>query len=248
MALPVLIDSSVAISQEIPEMVTDRPDQTESSNIVQPGYVQLESGLLLTHADGSNVTEIPGTLARISILEKLELRLGVDGWIMNEATDNSEFGDSEISAKYFLAEENGWIPESAILAGIGIPTSKNNDAPGYSLRYAGGYTLSDKFSTGFNLAGAWEEGTDAKGKDALDMCMIYSAVIGYGINDRTGCFLEFFGESPVGAGGKPSNLIDGGFTYLITPQFQLDAYGGAGMPDAAEDWFFGTGFSWLVGY
>ncbi|MFC1489659.1 transporter [Candidatus Latescibacterota bacterium] len=234
---------SAVVSQEIPEMVTDRPDQSESSNIVQPGFVQIESGLLLTHTGDNDVTEIPGTLARIGLLEKLELRIGIDGWIMDDAEDNSEFGDSEISVKYFLCEESGWIPESAILAGIGIPTAKGSDKAGYTLRYAGGYTLSEKFSTGFNVASAWEEGDDN-----LDMSMMYSAVLGYGINERTGCFIEFFGESPVEAGGKPSNLIDGGFTYLINPQFQLDAYGGAGMTDAAEDWFLGAGISWLIGY
>ncbi|MFC1551580.1 transporter [Candidatus Latescibacterota bacterium] len=251
-ALAVLIAAafipSRALPQEMPEMVTDRPDQTESTNVVKPGYVQIETGLLLTHAGGSDVTEIPGSLARIGLIDKLEIRIGIDGWIADEAADKTEFGDSEISAKYFLAEENGWIPESAILAGVGIPTSKGSEDPGYSVRYAGAYTLIGRLSAGFNVAGAWEKGAGQSGGEALNMSMMYSAVIGCGINDHAACFLEFFGESPVDAGGKPSNLIDGGFTYLVTDWFQFDAYGGIGMTDEAEDWFFGTGFSWLFGY
>lgn len=239
-----LVSMSIAIpafSQTMPEMVTDRPDQTESTNIVQPGYVQIESGLLLTHAGDNDVTEIPGTLVRIGVQEKLELRAGIDGWINSEAADKTEFGDSGVSAKYYLASENGLIPESAVMVEFGIPTSEGNDNMSYTLRYAGGYTLSDRLSAGCNLAGIWAD-------ENLDMSLFYSAVLGYSIDSRTGCFFEFFGESPVDTGGKPANLLDGGFTYLIRGNLQLDLYGGVGMTDAAKDWFLGTGVCYLFGY
>ena len=243
-----LLPGTSAFSQNTPEMVTDRPDQSESSNIVLPGYVQFESGLLLTKANDDNVTEIFGTLARIGILEKLELRLGIDGLIFDGASDTKEFGDSEIGVKYFLWEENGFIPESALMGGIGIPTSKVNKDIGYSIRYAGSYTLSSRFSAGFNLAGGWEKGIDDKGDEAMNMSLMYTAVIGYGISDQLSCFIEYFGESPVDVGEKPANLIDGGFTYLVNETFQLDAYGGVGVTDAAADWMLGAGFSYLFGY
>ena len=71
----------VVVAQEEdtpPEMVTDRPDQTESSNIVLPGHVQFEIGY--THVevelDGVDFVfdELPQTLARIGLSKRFELR------------------------------------------------------------------------------------------------------------------------------------------------------------------------------
>ena len=65
-----------------PELVTDRPDQTESSVVVPPGYVQLETGWTFSHnkADGirNETHEFPGTLLRIGVLDRVEFRLGPD--------------------------------------------------------------------------------------------------------------------------------------------------------------------------
>jgi len=230
-------------------LVTDRPDQSESTNIVQPGYIQIEAGLLITGlSDDNTITEIPGTLLRIGLIEKLELRIGIDGMIMNKDADTSEFGDSELGAKYFLCAEDGWIPESAILGSISIPTADGNEDLGYGLRYAGGYTLSDKYSVGTNLETNWTQGINSDGDDALNLGLFYSAVLGVGLSDELGCFIEYFGESPVGAGGTPENLIDGGFTYLLSDMFQLDAYAAVGVSEAAPDWMFGAGFSYLLGF
>jgi len=54
------------------ELVTDRPDQTESSVVVSPGYVQIETGWSLSrHQEGgvhTNTHAFPGTLFRIGAL------------------------------------------------------------------------------------------------------------------------------------------------------------------------------------
>ena len=39
------------------------------------------------------------------------------------------------------------------------------------------------------------------------------------------------------------HYINGGFTYLITNDIQWDIRAGAGLNDAAEDYFIGTGLS-----
>ncbi len=62
-----------------PELVTDRPDQTESSALVPPGYVQVETGWSLSrNQEGgirTNTHTFPGTLFRIGALDRMELRL-----------------------------------------------------------------------------------------------------------------------------------------------------------------------------
>src|SRR2546430_930614 len=68
-----------------PELVTDRPDYTESSDIVSPGLLQFESGMSYegTDRDGvhSRSLTVPGALMRIGLVPRLELRLGADGFL-----------------------------------------------------------------------------------------------------------------------------------------------------------------------
>ncbi len=239
-----------------PDLVTDRPDQTESSAVIAPGYIQIESGITRAEADDYAVTESLGTLVRIGLVDRLELRLGIEGWIDDEAVDSQGFGDSNIGVKYYLWDENGWIPESALLAGVCIPTAKNTFEgkrfdPGQecscratSVRWAGSYTLTDRLSAGINIAAAWECYKGGEGDRHFDAKMPYSAVLGISVTDRIGCFVEFFDESAVNPGGKPANLFDGGFTWLVTDTFQLDIAGGTGVSDEADDWFAGAGLSY----
>jgi hypothetical protein len=58
---------------DTPELVTDRPDQTESTEIVPKGFVQTELGL--GDADGADATF--AGLARIGLSERIELRVGL---------------------------------------------------------------------------------------------------------------------------------------------------------------------------
>ena len=45
----ILIQSTfLARTEEKIEMVTDRPDQTESASIILPGFVQVETGILFS--------------------------------------------------------------------------------------------------------------------------------------------------------------------------------------------------------
>lgn len=248
--------STTVCAQATPDLVTDRPDQTESSVVVPPRFVQVESGVTHTGIEDFTVTEALGTLVRIGLMERLELRIGFDGWISDEIADSEGIGDSELGIKYFLTEENGWIPESAILAGVCIPTAKtisegdryDDDLEcscrGASVRWAGSYTLTERLSAGVNLAASWDCEKDADGDRTTITSMPYAAVLGVSLTERLGGFIEFFGEASVDPGSAPANLIDGGFTYLIADNLQLDLAGGAGMTDVAEDWFVGAGVSW----
>ncbi len=89
-----------------PELVTDRPDQTESSVVVPPGYVQVETGWSLSrHQEGgirTNTHTFPGTLFRIGALDRMELRLGYGGALWEQtreagqSTNSSGSGDMGI--------------------------------------------------------------------------------------------------------------------------------------------------------
>ncbi len=239
-----------------PELVTDRPDQTESSVVVPPGYVQIETGWSLSrNQEGgirTNTHAFPGTLFRIGALDRMELRLDYNGSLWEQtqeagqSTNLSGSGDMGIGAKLYFWEEQGWVPEAALLATVSLPVGKDQLSSGRadpSFRVSLSHTLSDRFSFGYNLGATWEstlEGTSDR--DTLSL-FNYTAVLGMGLSDRAGLFAEVFGDIPFNAKGGPRHSFDGGLTYLIRDNLQIDGAAGVGLSDSADDWFVGLGIT-----
>jgi len=80
-AIAVLVGAAAAGES----LVTDRPDQTESSVTVPIGHVQVEAGWTMTRNEEGTTTvdvhEVPGVLVRTGIHERIELRLGWSGHV-----------------------------------------------------------------------------------------------------------------------------------------------------------------------
>lgn len=229
------------------ELVTDRPDQTESAEVVAPGWVQVEAGWLHTRdeSDGlrSETDEVPGTLVRIGLAERLELRLGWAGWIEEEVEGRGGRsvaeggGDLELGGKLVLWEERGRRPRGALLAAVNLPTGAaalTSDRYDPSLRLSLAHSLPRDLSLGYNLeVSRGEEGS----------VVAYTAALGIGLTERLGAFVELFGDLPADAPGGPAHSADGGWTFLLTEDLQLDLAGGVGLSREAPDWFVGLGIS-----
>ena len=54
-----LVVAPGSASAQTPDLVTDRPDQTESATVVLRGLVQVETGYLFARDDGIDVFEVP---------------------------------------------------------------------------------------------------------------------------------------------------------------------------------------------
>jgi len=63
-----------------PELVSDRPDFTESAESIRRGDIQWESGFSWERAAGSRTGLMGTPLMRLGLGRKLELRLASDGW------------------------------------------------------------------------------------------------------------------------------------------------------------------------
>ncbi len=243
-------------SSEPPEMATDRPDQTETSNTVPPGYVQLEVGF--THAqnrqrEDSESDSALESLMRIGLMKDLELRLGHSGYTWQQEEDelgetvrSSGAGDSEIGFKYRLWEETGARPEAAFIAMLGLPTGErgfSSERLDPSYRFSFAHTLTERLSLGYNLGMVWASEPDGLGDVHTVSMFQYTATLGYDVTDRLGAFIEVFGDCPFNT-GRPAHLIDGGLTYGLRENLQLDCATGFGLTDAADDWFISVGISY----
>lgn len=236
------------------ELITDRPDQTESSVVVPTGYVQIEFGWsLVNDEDAGTKTEFqeaPGTLVRIGVMDRVELRLGWVGNIDAKATtgavtvETNGAGDAELGAKFYMWEQDGWKPEAALLVGLSLPAGDDaftSDQVDPNFRFSFAHTLSEKLSVGYNLGLSWATELDAGGEPDTMATFQYTAVLGIGITDRFGAFVEVYGDVPINAAGGPQNSFDGGITFLLRDNLQFDINGGVGLSDDADDWFFGVG-------
>jgi hypothetical protein len=78
------------------ELVTDRPDFTESSEVTRRNWTQVESGvaLELSSQDHERRLSLGNLLVRMGLTDRLELRLGSEG-LMHDA------GSSPVSAGLF---------------------------------------------------------------------------------------------------------------------------------------------------
>jgi len=239
---------------QVPELITDRPDQTESSETIAPGYVQFEFGW--THSaddEGPDVTSdsLPETLIRLGVTDHLEFRFGFDGYISNDidgAGTDEGAGDLEIGLKWKLWEEAGRRPQTAILAGTSLPTGEtpfSSERFDPSIRLACAHTLTETLGLGYNLTGVWASEEDRTGDRDTTASIAYSVVLGIALSEQTGTFVEFFGEAPTSS-GKPANSFDAGLTYLVADNLQLDILGGVGLSETADDWFVGAGFVWRL--
>jgi hypothetical protein len=104
-------------------LVTDRPDQTESSAAVAPGFVQLEAGWTYTqHNEGTaplGSHAVPQLLVRAGVISGLEARFGFAGWQAVRgggamaATDERGVGDIELGVKYQFHAGGGAAPSLA---------------------------------------------------------------------------------------------------------------------------------------
>ena len=225
----------VKAQNDVPPLVTDRPDQTESAVLVPHKYLQIETGFVMENNETDMIKHrafaYNTTLLRYGLLKNFELRLGIDYLGLKENYNNpdsitniSGFSPLFTGFKIKIIEEDGWIPEIALLGGLALPFTASEDFKtdytAGNIRFAFSYTLSDRFSLGYNLGVLWN------GQTAIPD-YFYSISLGVGITDKIGMFVESYGFIP--KAGKATNLLDAGFTFLLLPNFQLDASGGIGL-------------------
>lgn len=227
-----LVFSSYVFAQDAdvaPEMITDRPDATESPNTVPQGMVQVETGSFYESFEENDFkSEVYGyntTLIRYGVLSNLELRLG---WNFEEVqfSEGGEKLDLVLSGfspllagmKVEVAEENGFFPEIGLLGHLYLPLSAATDyrpeTTGVDFRFSFAHTLGEKSSLAYNLGAQWMD-------DSPEAAYVYTLVYGLSISELVGLYAELYGNLPEDS--KANHLWDAGVTFVIQHNIQLDA-------------------------
>ena len=242
-------------ADDSPPLTTDRPSQSDASTLVPPGYLQSEIGYTYTRDDTAGTTtkghSTPNLLLRYGLLEALEIRFGWNGYFWNNPNPGAVqegSGDGQVSAKLYLWQESGWLPETTLLAGTTLPFGKNAFSSGRSdpfFRFLMTHSLPDGFSVASNLGVIWTTQTGGiTGKDtAADFT--YTALLGYTLTPEVDTYVEFFGSFPLEE-QDDRHGFDAGIAWRVLPTVQLDLFGGVGLNDAAVDVFISAGLSFRL--
>jgi len=237
---------------ETNSIITDRPDQTESSSVVPKGILQIETGfifekdeLYISGYNSENISyNIATTLFRYGLLDWMEVRLGsafkfentnVSGWSKSE----SGISGLLIATKLFLMEEKNLLPKLAFVVNYNLAVGKENFIPEKSepaFLLAASNSITDWLGIGYNAGAKWING------EQLDI--ILTASMGISVAENTGLFLEFYGDKQQDT--DANIFFDTGFTYLVKNDFQLDVSAGFPVNNQSPDFFISFGASFQI--
>ena len=253
-----LIACAVSLEAAEPELITDRPDQTESTAIVGRGVVQIETGALLERDESDTLveesTELAGTLVRWGLSERFELRFGFAGFLKQDTetpfgrSHDEGLGDAELGFKLRLREGDGKSPALALIAATSLPVGEDgftSDRFDPIVRLSVSHDLASGAGFGWNL-GYRRESTPTFFDTEHQDFFFYTASLALPVGDRWGTFFELFGDIATGGDGEDAHSFDTGITFLLTDDVQLDTFAGGGITDEAPDTFLGVGISWRL--
>ena len=237
--------SAISFSQEKDTVVLigDRPDQTESAFLVPKGYFQFEDGFIY-ETTNDRITNISysSMLLRYGLFDHFELRLGTDYNHVKRTLFNDLKGFSPIAlgGKIHVNDEKGWIPQIAFIGQITLASTGGND---FLQKYHStkmlltlGHNLPNDLSIGYSVAVEFTEYVNYT-------IGSYTFVVGYPIIDKIGTFIEVYGDFSKYMTAQ--NKFNGGITYLVHPQLQLDFAGGFGLSQYTPNNYFSFGLIYL---
>lgn len=225
------------------DIVTDRPDQTESSVTVGKKTFQIEMGGTYLSTDKNSINSFlaPSMLLRYGVSKGVELRFvtqyeSTKFEFQNNDIDYNGFNDIEFGAKFQLLKKENKNSEIAFLTHIIIPTANarlSTNNWGVINKLSISHIISKRVSVGYNI-----------GYDYIEKFnyLTYSLAFGIGISKVVSFYVE-----PFGAWGELNtfiNNLDTGFTFLLNSNFQLDVSYGLGLNNSMQ--YYSVGFSWRI--
>jgi hypothetical protein len=231
----------VAAQDEEPELITDRPDFTESSLVIPRGAFQLESGFTWTDetGKGDHTFSLPELLLRYSVGPMTELRLGAPDFIRSGRSGNRSnlFGDTYFGLKQQLVASDK--PYGlALIPAVTLPTGSGDASSGAidpELFLAWSKDLNERWSVAGLLGAAYSH--EGHGRT---FHFIPTVSFSYSVGERVGTFFEWAADL---APGRDSHLFHHGYTYALNERSQVDIHFGVGLTRAAPDFLIGAGYA-----
>jgi hypothetical protein len=243
------------------EMITDRPDKTESPYTVDAGHFQLEMDLVSytydrdTSGGGDTRTEafaVAPVNLKIGLLNTVDFQVILETYNYVRVNDHasgtvqtmSGFGD--VTARLKI---NFWGNDSGQTAFGVIPFVKlpsNQDHLGNNAVEGGViFPLAVQLPRGWDM-GAMTEVDFLRDESGGDhhASFVNSVTFGHNLFEKLDGYAEFFSEVSTETGARWIGTVDFGLTYKLTTNIQLDTGINIGVTKAAPDLNPFVGVSW----
>lgn len=227
-------------AQDAGTIQTDRPDQTESPYIVPKNFIQVETGILFeSNQQNEYIIQHPNLLFKYGVHDRVELRFVSE--LATLSTENfikTSINTLAIGLKTKITEENGIIPKTSLIIHFNIPYQfKKKNQIQYifpDFRFLMQHQISEKLNLSYNIGIEWDI-------EHQKPSYIYTLTMGYSIHDKIGCYIEAYGFFQNKE--YPNFNIDGGFTYLVNPNIQLDISASKSLNKYYPGYYLSAGIS-----
>lgn len=247
-------------------ITSDRPGFSNAAATVSQGTLQAELGYDFTSAESESFSDesvathsVGLLLLRYGVTDAIELRANVgsagfaetlsavDGALDTESEFESGYNgaSAEIKARLFQNTTTTVSAFSATTLPLATgPFEQTNDAGGTDERARQTLALLLDGSLGQNITltlngGAsffWDSGV----QEDRATSGIFIPTLSFSINDQAGAYVGYFGEYTKSIN---VNFVEGGFTYLVSNDTQVDINGGFRVDDNRDGFFVGLGLS-----
>jgi len=232
------------------EMSTDRPDKTESAYTVDAGHMQIETSVIDYTTDKHNPEGEQGKTDTLGVMEtnlklgltnSTDIQLVIVPYTREKTRDDTEetlkqgFHDMQLRLKQNIWGNDEGNTALAVMPFVKFPTNEENlgnDA------YEGGViiplavALPHDWSMG--LMAEFDFNENASGDD-YHTEYIQSITFSHMIAGDLGGYIEFFSNISDEDGSDWVATVDGGLTYALNKDIQLDAGVNIGVTRAADD-------------
>ena len=223
---------------------TDRPDQTESAQLVPAGVVQVEGGATMASAHDARTTSYGEILVRAGVHDAIELRVEPFTYTSvspNGAPEAGGVEDLALGVKVPLFRRDSaarFAPDISVIGATSVPTGARPfraDGAQPQAVLAADWPLAERLGFGANLTMRrghsdgeryWERGA--------------STTFGFALGERTGMYAEWFAVRDT-RDPAAVHVLNSGITWKLSSDFQLDARIGRGNRDSGT--FGGIGFA-----
>ncbi len=224
--LPALLLTSLTTFAE--PIVADRPGFSTGTYTVRPGHYNIEFGF----QGDSGSRSVPLSNVRIGLTSDAEVEVQWGGW--QHSNGSTTVGNLTLGGKYRVLDD-GALKLSA-LGLLTLPSGNGNPAGSRAAPLVAALWSHEETS----LFGMFQIASSNPGSLQTQL----QAAIGksFSHSEQLGSYLELYTDHPLNHAGSDSIVADGGFTYLLDTDTQLDLHLGLDVNGNASN-FIGFGYA-----
>ena len=224
------------------EIVTDRPDVTNSSLVVPPGSLQNENGVNFSMRDDARGLDGTNSRWRLGVAPCFELLIDLPTYFRNlQGQGSSGFADVAPALKWQISPVPGKVDLSVVF-GAALPTGAVAIA-GRGVQPYLQFPWSWELHDGWGVSGMFTEffrPSDFTAKRVTETTFVLEKKL----TERFSVFTEYVGDYPEGAAA--SLLLNSGAMYHASRTQQLDFHIAFGLNHNAPSYIVGVGYSWRL--